>query len=147
MKQEIDETKYLSAIKMGCQTLVGHLETDFPRERGNCFDLSVDGEREYRIVNFNAENFQELLKRGLTYPIKIIQIAGHTAIIHDERIPHDWYQSRWCECCCPSELLPLTQQLKHHREELTGERKVFRGESLGMPCDMVRIDTSKAPKF
>lgn len=147
MKQEIDVSKYLLATKMDSQTLVGYFNEDFPREHGNCFGLHVAGDREFRIVNFNAENLQELLKRGLTYPIKIVPIAKNRAIIHDERIPHDWYQSRWCECCCPDDLLPLPQQLKHHRQELTGERRVVRGKDFGLGYYMVHNDGSKAPKF
>jgi hypothetical protein len=65
-----------------------------------------------------------LIKRGLEYPVKIIPISKRQAIIHDSRIPFNWYDDKWCTVCCPDKLLPIPQQLKYNIQEQTGHRTV-----------------------
>ncbi len=87
-----------------------------PHKRGNCFSVITDngGERkEYRIVNFNFENLEALLSKGLTWPIRIMLKSPTVAIIYDTRIPYNWYQEQYCTTCCPHNLLPEPQQVQN----------------------------------
>jgi hypothetical protein len=94
-------------------TLVGHIyrDDDYPRPRGNCFRVHVPGDGEYRIVNFSYENIQEAVRRGVSWPIKVLPVGKGVAVIHDVRIPNEWYDSLWCEVCCPRRFLPAPQRL------------------------------------
>ena len=94
-----------------------------PHDRGNCFSVRADDGNEYKIVNFVHENLEALIAAGLTWPTGIRVLEGRTAVIHDRRIPHNWYQSRFCEVCCPRSLLPLPQTLRHEREVMQGVRE------------------------
>ena len=99
---------------LGCDELL-------PHKRGNCFSVEAEGGN-YRIVNFVHENLEELIEAGLTYPIGIRVLAGNIAVIHDKRIPSEWYRSEFCEVCCPRSLLPLPQTLRQEREVRQGVR-------------------------
>jgi hypothetical protein len=104
-------------------TLVGFFG-EYPRERGNCFSVSVDDERDYRIINFNHENLEKLIEDGVvSFPIKISKLEEGIAIIADERIPDEWYSKRFCETCTPENLLPIPQRLKHHLDIERGIRE------------------------
>ena len=117
----------------GFRTLVGFGHNgEPPYESGNCFgvyrqkdtrdDIISGAVTEYKIVNFNASNLDALLKLGLTWPIQCKLLAGRTAIIHDPRIGERWYSSRYCETCCPKNLLPITQVQRQEREVMRGDR-------------------------
>lgn len=81
-------------------TLVGY-QGPFPRKRGNCFSVEVDGSGDYRIVNFGAENLDELVRRGvLSWPVEIKPLSEREAVIADARIPAEWY-SDYCPTCWP----------------------------------------------
>ncbi len=111
----------IEATEIGMQTLVGS-SGDYPREVGNCFDL-ICGDKSVRIVNFIVENLEKLLEdKVIEWPIKVHILKGRTAIIHDERIPHEWYDKSFCEVCCPQPLLPIQQQLRIARDILSGDR-------------------------
>ena len=99
-------------------------------------------------MNFNLENIEELIRIGqITWPIKIKEIGtqllesdrSNWAVIHDERIPDDWFQDNWCEICCPQVLLPIHQRDRHERQEACGAREVRNGTLI--------IDTSKLPRI
>ena len=108
-------------------TLVGYFG-EYPRERGNCFSVSVGEDENYRIVNFNHENLEKLIEDNIvSFPIKISNLSGGVAIIADERIPDEWYSKRFCETCTPSDLLPVPQRLKHFLDIERGirEEKIF----------------------
>lgn len=139
------------AQSLGSQTLVGyHPTAPRPQDNGNCFGVfandGVTAEQiinqtvaEYRIVNFNVENLNALLKLGLTWPIRCKLIAHRTAIIHDPRIGERWYSKRYCESCCPREFLPITQKQERERDVLRGvivEHEKF-----------VQIDPGKKAEF
>ena len=94
-----------------------------PHTIGNCFSVTADDGKEYRIVNFVYENLEALQENGLIWPVDIRVLSGRTAVVHDRRIPHDWYQSWFCEVCCPKALLPLPQTLCHEREVMQGVRE------------------------
>lgn len=131
-------SKDKNAIQITFQTLVGHWAEKFPYPSGNCFSVEFDDGTQARIVNFGVENLREAIKRGVNYPIKCRLIDEKHAIIHDERIPDNWYKDLWCECCCPKELLPLPQKLVHERQILQGARKEN-------PSGSVMFDFSKRP--
>ena len=104
-------------------TLVGYFG-EYPRERGNCFSVSVDGDEDYRIINFNHENLEKLIEdKIVSFPIKISKLSDGIAIIADERIPDEWYSKRFCETCTPSDLLPIPQRLKHFLDIERGIRE------------------------
>ena len=102
------------------QTLVGSYGK-FPRQFGNCFSVRACG-KEYRILNFKVENLEHLIeKRGLSWPVQIHVLSDDCAVLHDSRIPHDFYSSEFCACCTPYDLLPLQQKLHLARRVLTRE--------------------------
>lgn len=83
---------------------------------GSCFTL-MDGDGiDYKIVNFCYENFDHLNRnlRILTFPVNIISLRTYDnsgiAILKDDRIPENYYSSRYCEACCPMDLLPKIQK-------------------------------------
>lgn len=128
------------ATDVNTVTLVGYLGS-YPRENGNCFSVSVEGETEdCRIINFNYENLEQLMEDGVvSFPIKISKLQDRIAIIADERIPNEWYSKRLCETCTPSNLLPITQRLKHFLDIERGIRKETEIEIGGKKMKMVSI--------
>jgi len=118
----------LKAIKITEQTCVGVLCDKYPLNNGNCFSVKTDENKHYRIVNFYCENLKELIKRGLIWPILISPLNENTAIIYDMRIPDSWYNSTYCETCCPEIFLPINQQLTHRRQEERGERRIIKND-------------------
>lgn len=110
-----------------------------PHKRGNCFSVrTLNGvnlttseltKQQYRIVNFNLENLEALLSKGLTWPIRIFIKSPTVAIIHDTRIPDNWYQEQYCSTCCPLELLPEPQRLINHLQIERGEQIPHRNGS------------------
>ena len=112
-----------------------------PHKTGNCFSLLTNNNRSYSIVNFVYENLEHLLQNGLQWPIKICIISKGVAIIHDERIPHEFYKEKYCEVCCPESKLPINQIAEIKRKELTGERVVFEDDKF----KFVKHDGSKRP--
>jgi hypothetical protein len=104
-------------------TLVGVLGDKFPLRHGNCFSVKTD-DGEKKIVNFFYENLKHLIDNGLTFPINIESISKHHAIIHDDRIPEDFYETRYCEVCCPTHLLPIPQQKARERLISSGKLMV-----------------------
>jgi hypothetical protein len=43
-------------------------------------------------------------------PVQVHLLSERIGIIHDPRIPDEWYDKRYCEVCCPESLLPFPQQ-------------------------------------
>jgi len=115
------ETKKATSITR--QTLIGVIAKNFPINHGNCFSVLCDDDTEYRIVNFCVENLEHCISQGITWPIKIKPISDKYAVIHDERIPDNYYYNTFCDICCPDSLLTITQKLeierKIEREEIT----------------------------
>lgn len=129
-----------NAIKVTTVTLVGFLYNDeYPHSHGNCFSVYTDDNHEFRIVNFNHENFEEAIKRGVSFPIKIGILSQYIAIIHDERIPDNWYSNTFCTICCRDNLLPSLQKFAHDRQEKRGERITKDG--------IIKIDFDKRPEL
>lgn len=129
----------VEGIEIGCQTLVGSWG-DFPRSRGNCFDMKTTNGSYYRIVNFNVENLEELKKRGLEFPVKLLPLSEHVAIVCDERISDKWYDKDYCTVCCPNDLLSHHQRARHLRQEMRGDRKIIKGEKI----DMIRMKVGES---
>lgn len=93
----------MEAARIESSTMVG-FGGEFPRKRGNCFSVGIDDNDGtiFHIVNFHAENLEELIKRGIvSWPIEISPIATWHALIVDERIPQEWYKEEkdWCTIC------------------------------------------------
>lgn len=109
------------AIEITGNTLIG-ADRKFPYKRGNCFDVKTDDDCEYRILNFNVENLNHLLSHGLTWPVKILVLSEHCAVINDSRIDDDLYDTEFCEVCTPRSLLPVPQRLKQLRDIDKGVR-------------------------
>lgn len=126
-------------------TMMNIISDTFPLHRGNCFSVSVEGETtHYRIVNFYLENLKEAIKRGITWPVQIKVLKGNYAVIHDSRIPDDWYRKSFCEICCPTDLLPITQLLMHERQNESGVRVEYPSKE---EVSIIKLDFTKQPKL
>lgn len=79
------------AISVGLVTMVGFVSKTFPYKQGNSFSINTIDGKSYRIINFNHENLEELMKRGLQFPIEIQIMSNREAKIDDSRIPENWY--------------------------------------------------------
>jgi len=133
-----------NGIGITFQTLVGHDRGSFPLKHGNCFSIKCDNEWEYRIVNFVVENLEEALRRGcLEYPIEILPLDKSLAVIVDSRIPDNWFTDRYCEVCCPEDLLPVNQQMRKIRARARVEEFIIKIDAM----EMVRHDLNKQPDF
>lgn len=120
----MDSVETLNAVHITSQTLVGCDDSKFPVTRGNCFSVRTDDFKEYRIVNFYVENWDEMIRRGLELPVKIHPLSEWVAVIQDERIPDSWYSDHYCETCCPLQHRPLPQVLAHSRRVQRGDVKI-----------------------
>lgn len=122
-------------------TMLGFSTIKYPINKGNCFAVNGSDGKPYKIVNFCYENLKYLLRhRHIDFPIDIMALGENVGVIHDARIPDDFYSSTFCEVCCAEELLPITQKLRHQRQEERGERIVSKGGT-------VMIDFSRSPKI
>lgn len=119
----IDFNKTVKANAITSITLVGYINTKFPRKHGNCFSVRAET-GEYRIINFNHENLEELLRtKVVSFPFTIIPLEhSKTAMIADERIPNEWYNDNFCSSCTPIEHLPPVQRLKQVLDIKRGKR-------------------------
>lgn len=139
-------------------TLVGFSKNGFPLKRGNCFSvyrgqlepLDIDKPYyEYRVLNFNYENLEHLLEtKVVSWPIGVVVYEKRFALIHDTRIPNEYYQKHFCEVCCPEDLLPMPQRLALDRMILRGEREIFKSEN-GFTWErrMIEQSTKTIPDF
>lgn len=102
---------------------------NYPLKSGNCFSVLV-GDVDFHILNFNHENLDALIRTGvISYPIKVLLVGPNYAVIHDIRIPHDWYSS-FCPSCSPLELLPPEHRLMKWRQFEAGEITISGGGGL-----------------
>lgn len=119
-----DET-LLNGIEVGGSTLVGYLAREFPisGNGGNCFTMILENGLSLQILNFGLENLEELVRRGLTWPVKVIRISGDYGVVCDGRIGDRWYNQEPCSVCTPADLIPIPQRLKQLRRCERGVRK------------------------
>lgn len=110
----------MKALSITHATCVGVPDRDEPQNHGNCFGVRADDGKSYRISNFNLENLEALMRKGLTWPIDIKALGDGNALIHDPRIGERWYQNEYCEICTPRALLPSPQLDRREREKLRG---------------------------
>ena len=110
----------MKALDITHSTCVGLPDRDDPQSHGNCFGVRADNGKSYRVANFNLENLESLIRKGLTWPIDIKPLGEGNALIHDPRIGERWYQSEYCEICTPRALLPAPQIDRREREKLRG---------------------------
>lgn len=112
----------MKATEITSTTLVGVGRQERPQQRGNCFSVKVEGEQyERRISNFNLENLEALIEKGLTWPIEVEPLGECNALVMDARIGERWYDQRYCEICTPRTLLPSNQIAAHQRKILRCE--------------------------
>lgn len=126
------------ATAFGGHTLVGS-HGEFPRKFGNCFSLKVE-QGFVDIINFKFENLEELIRRGLSWPIKVRKLDVRRALVVDERIPDHWYTNRYCEVCSPERLLNQYQIEARRRAEARGDRIVH-------PNGMIQMSMQPNPIF
>lgn len=100
--------------------LVGVRITKYPLVRGNCFRMYTKCGGHYRILNFVYENLEYLLKNGLSYPIKIAVLNDREAVVHDERIPDNFYTKKLCNVCSSEEFKNNTDYLAYQRGIMSG---------------------------
>lgn len=138
-----------AATSITTHTLVGVGDGPYPMKHGNCFSIKCGGDKEYRVVNFNYENLVHLLKEKLIeWPITVLVFwegsAGEsrTAMIHDHRIPDNYYQDFFCETCCPRDYLPIPQRLRIQRDLESGRVREIEVPSMDGKGKMI-ISTRK----
>ncbi len=125
---------------VGETTCVGFNADKYPAEHGNCFSVeNVTDGKGFKILNFIHENLAELMREGLTWPVRCQSLSDRHAVIHDERIPDSFYERWFCEVCCPVDLLPSPQLLRRERWIATGYLVVRDGYN--------RFDTRITPKI
>ena len=130
------------AVSIGWVTLVGVSDTgDEPLDRGNCFSVCLHDNRSINIVNFNYENLKKLQKLGLEWPIKISLLNDKIGLIADQRIHPRWYRPDYCETCCPSNLLPQPQRLRHYLDIASGIRSesIYKGQNGEIDLNIVSV--------
>jgi len=148
---DITKLKEEKAINVGIQTLVAFMSKEFPIDGGNCFSVHTESGKGYQILNFGCENLEEAIRRGVTWPITILVLqesnkethARGCAVIHDPRIPNDWYWKEFCESCAPRNLLSSSQRLRLDRELKAGIR-TERETDIGT---IVSYDHDKRPEL
>lgn len=136
----------LFATGVGMVTLVGILSKEYPLASGNCFDLRFPGkQRDLRVLNFCAENLDELLKRKvISWPIQVVKATARHCYIHDARIPNQWYAHHVCTTCTPLALLTVNQQLERYREFERGDRtKIHSGLLKGGEIVRTKVETKQ----
>jgi hypothetical protein len=110
----------MNAIQIAGSTCVGVSSHDRPQPWGNCFSVKADDGKYYQIANFNLENLEALIEKGLAWPIALKSLGERHALIHDSRIGERWYDKEYCEICTPQRFWPAPQVDKREREVLRG---------------------------
>ena len=106
------------AKSFGSITLVGYHIQNYPSKDGNCFSVKLFDDSETRVVNFNYENLEELIKRNIvSFPITIEVLGDEHCKISDDRIPKEWYMEEYCQICTPTRFFS-EEQLKIHKNKL-----------------------------
>lgn len=122
-------------------TLVGYITDSYPSPRGNCFSVKGQNGQSYRILNFNHENLEELMRRDIIeWPIMIHELEPGYAVVADARIPDEWYDTKFCNTCTPRNLLPYPQLLRIELEIMRGNRTEREVEINGKKHIMVSIN-------
>ena len=112
----------MKALKVTWIKTVG-ADRDRPAKFGNCFGVVGDDGEGYSIVNFYHENLEYLLVNGLTWPVEYKVISPHVAVIDDTRIGERWYNTHYCELCCPKRFLNSYQLQRIERDIRRGIRE------------------------
>jgi hypothetical protein len=110
----------MKALQIAGSTCVGHPKRQQPEPFGNCFTVKADDGKYYRIANFNLENLEALIEKGLTWPIALKPLGERNALIHDPRIGERWFDRAYCEICTPHAFLPAPQIDRRERDALRG---------------------------
>ncbi len=141
----------VKAYSIGEETTIG-VSGKAPFTHGNCFGVHTgqriwSKEPSYKIVNFNVENLRHLLEAGLTWPIEIFPISERHALIHDKRIPREFYDKEYCSLCCPRDLWPEPQRMEWERRVMRGEieEKPKLGNESPFDCAITVFHPGKRP--
>ena len=138
------EDCFKQGTEIGSITLVSYFG-EFPRKYGNCFTILADGEY-YRILNFNYENLQHLIKTDVvSYPIQISILRDQFAVIVDPRIPDEYYRNKFCTSCTPEDLLPVPQRIHQILEVQRGNRKEIPFEMGSLKGKMIKTNVKEQP--
>lgn len=115
---DIENMETKEAVGVGFVSCVGIIarEEDYPLNHGNYFFLHTGDGHEYEIANFWFEDFEMVIKReNIKYPIPIKILNERWAIIHDHRIPHNWYYDS-ISYRAPKEFWPLNKLAERQRD-------------------------------
>lgn len=123
---------FVNGVNIGSVTLVGYMHKKFPHPSGNCFSMIAENGVEYKVVNFNYENMEELINnRGIKLPIRLYILGdaatSRTAVVCETRINNSWYSKEFCTVCTPNKYLSFTQRLAEELLVESGE-VTFRGD-------------------
>jgi hypothetical protein len=118
----MDETLH-NAVRIGMRTMVGYWTEKYPipDNGGNCFSVELEDGPSVRILNFGLENLEELMRRGLKFPLKVAVLSEGYGVVCDGRIGERWYATEFCAVCTPISMLPIPQRLKTLRQIERGE--------------------------
>ena len=127
----LDNFQTTDAVRMTSMTLVAFCNPDrkFPMPAGNCFTVATAAGNDYKILNFGWENLEHLLnEKTVAWPLKIHPLSERYAVLHDPRIPAEYYPDHFCETCTPRRLQPLPQRLRFDLRVQRGEISVTETE-------------------
>jgi hypothetical protein len=115
-KIDFDKFERTNATDIGFVSLVGVYSSEWPIKWGNYFSMSAEDGKSYQIVNFWYENLEQLLEhKEIEFPIPLLILDDGYAMIHDPRIPDDWYVKDSVSTCVPRRYHTIHQQAKHQR--------------------------------
>jgi hypothetical protein len=112
----IKELETKEAVACGEVSCVGFLNQTFPSAWGNYFSLVDSEDNYYKIINFHHENFDELFRTGvIEYPVNMKVLEKGFAMLHDIRIPNEWYMTKTMTTTVPVKYYTIHQKAEYER--------------------------------
>jgi hypothetical protein len=148
---------FVNGLEITSHTLIGVNTRKYPVSHGNCFSMSSDNGKVYKIVNFYLENLEEGIERGkLTLPVRLYILGdsdkSRIAIIYDSRIPSDWYANEFCTTCTPLKFQSFTQRMRRELKVESGILTIAKYENYEITRETIgdgktdwRTDKEKEP--
>jgi hypothetical protein len=135
------ETSYATSV--GYVSCVGCMGNKYPKNYGNYFSLVTSKGKQYEIANFWYENLEYLLENNVvSYPLEIKVLDKKWAIIHDTRIPDNFYSETSYRA--PTKYWSIKQLAQRRRKIETGEIKI--SGYIDDPWDVPPIVLKEKPK-